>query len=326
VGHSVVTRVYSLYSCRLTVDGWPELLAAIHGRLEPFVVDEVATCDLAVSFAQSQERSIEHAMPALAGRRVYDFPNGHVAYDDAEDVLTIAVGDRIRAICEPAAGHARISVDSPNDADVWVLSHPVLSLVLMELLKRRGFFPVHAAGLALDGRGVLLAGTSGAGKSTLSVALARGGFAFLSDDTVFLEAGASGWRVRSFPDQVDLCADAVSLFPELQTVAEAGRATGWPKWQIRPENFYGASIPIDVAPRVLIFPSVCGTATSVLRPLAPAEALLELAPNVLLTDASTSQQHLNALAGLVAQCACYRLDTGRDLDDAVGVVRGAIAS
>jgi hypothetical protein len=326
VGYSIVTHVYSLYSCRLTVDAWPELLAAIHGRLEPFVVDEATTCDLAVSFAQSRERSIERALPALAGRRVYDFPNGHVAYDDARDVLTIAVGDRIHAVCEPAAGHARITGDSPNSTEVWLLSHPVLSLVLMELLKRRGFFPVHAAGLALGGRGVLLAGTSGAGKSTLSIALARGGFAFLSDDTVFLEADASGWRVRSFPDQVDLCADAVHLFPELQTVAEGGRAAGWPKWQIRPEQVYGAPIPIDVAPRVLIFPSVCGTPTSALTPLSPAEALLELAPNVLLTDAITSQRHLDALAGIVAQCACYRLDTGRDLDDAVSVVRGAIAS
>jgi hypothetical protein len=321
-----MTRVYSLYSCRLTVDGWPALLAAIHGRLEPFVVDEAATCDLAVSFTRSPERSNGHAMPVPAGRRVYDFPNGHVQYDDEQDVLTIAVGDRIRAICEPAAGHARITVDSPTDADLWLLSHPVLSLVLMEVLKRRGFFPVHAAGLALDGRGVLLAGTSGAGKSTLSVALARGGFDFLSDDTVFLEADPSGWRIRSFPDQVDLCADAVGLFPELQTVAEAGRTAGWPKWQIRPERFYGASIPAGVPPRVLIFPSVCGTPTSVLTPLAPAEALHELAPNVLLTDAGTSQRHLDALAGLVAQCACYRLAAGRDLDDAVGVVRGAMAS
>jgi hypothetical protein len=322
-----MTRAYSLYSCRLTVEGWPDLLAAIHGRLEPFVVDDAAGGDLTVSFAPLPEHSNERGMaPARAGRRVYDFPDGHVTYDDFGDVLTIAVGDRIRVVCEPAAGRARVAVDSPNEEDIWLLSHPVLSLVLMELLKRRGLFPIHAAGLALDDRGVLLAGTSGAGKSTLSVALARAGFGFLSDDTVFLTAHASGLRIRSFPDQVDLCADAVSLFPELQPLAAAGGATGWPKWQIRPERVYGATIPRDVAPHVLIFPSVCGSPNSALRPLAPAEALLELAPNVLLTDAGTSQQHLDAIAGLVAQCVCYRLDTGRDLDDAVRVVRGAMAS
>ena len=79
-------------------------------------------------------------------------------------------------------------------------------------------------------------------------------------------------------------------------------------------------------PRTLIFPSVCRTPRSVLRPISAEEALFELAPNVLLTDATAAQQHLDALAGVVAQCSCYRLDTGRDLDDAVNVIRGAMAA
>lgn len=321
-----MTRTYSLYSCRLTVDAWPGLLAAIHGRLEPFEVSAPTSFELTVSFAASQNGDAAEGMPPSDGRRVYDFSGGHVAYDDARDRLTITAGTRIRAVCAAGAGYAHVTVASPLDEDVWLLSHPVLSLVLLEMLKRRGFFPVHAAGVALDGRGVLLAGTSGAGKSTLAVALVRDGLAFLSDDTVFLESGGSGWRVRAFPDQVDLCADAVGMFPELEGVMRRAGAAGWPKWQVRPEHAYGASIPADVAPAVLIFPSVCRTSSSVLRPLAPAEALIGLAPNVLLTDAGTSQQHLDALAGLVAQCACYRLDTGRDLDEAVRIVRGALAS
>jgi hypothetical protein len=255
---------------------------------------------------------------------VYDFPSGHVDYDDDADRLTMTVGDRIRGICEPASGRAQVVVEAPEDRDTWVLSHPVLSLVIMEFLKRRGFFPVHAAGLALGARGLLLAGTSGAGKSTLSVALVRSGFAFLSDDTVFIERSASGWRARSFPDQIDLCADAPSLFPELQTVSHQASHAGWPKFQLRAEHIYGASIPVDVAPSVLMFPSVCGTPATALRPLSPSAALLALAPNVLLTHAATSQRHFDALAGLVAQCGCFRLDTGRDLDEAVGVIRGAM--
>ena len=49
-------------------------------------------------------------------------------------------------------------------------------------------------------------------------------------------------------------------------------------------------------------------------------------PNVLLTDAAAAQHHFDALAGLVSQCTCYRLDTGRDLDDAVAVIRRAMAA
>jgi hypothetical protein len=299
-------------------------MAAIHARLELFAIDGSPTHDLMLTFQPC------NALPAeptrTPARRVYDFPDGDVSYDDTRDRLTIAVGDRVRAVCEPAIGQAEVFVVAPQPSDLYLLSHPVLSLVLMELLKRRGLYPLHAAGLALDGHGVLLAGTSGAGKSTLSVALARGGFSFLSDDTVFLEADNPGWRVRAFPDQIDLCADATDLFPELRQVVVDTLPAGWRKRQIRAEAVYNTPISWDVRPQTLIFPSVRGTPTSALRLLAPDEALFELAPNVLLTDAAGSQQHLNALAGLVAQCTCYRLETGRDLDDAVAAVRGAMAA
>jgi hypothetical protein len=306
------------------VNAWPELLDAVHARLELFAIDDSAAADLALSFEPIETWPTER-MPVPSGRRVYDFEGGDVSYDDDRDLLTITVGERVCALCEPAAGRARVLVKSPEPSDLYLLSHPVLSLVLMELLKRRGLYPLHAAGLALDGHGVLLAGTSGAGKSTLSVALARRGFSFLSDDTVFLEQdAASAWRVRAFPDQIDLCADSVDLFPELGQAAEL--PTGWRKRQIRAETVYGTPIAWDVQPRTLIFPRVSGAERSVLRPLSAEEALCELAPNVLLTAAADAQRHLDALAGIVSQCACYRLETGRDLDNAVAVVRGAVAS
>jgi hypothetical protein len=62
---------------------------------------------------------------------------------------------------------------------------------------------------------------------------------------------------------------------------------------------------------------VSGTHDSVLTPFDKGAALLELAPNVLLTDPESSQAHLNALNRLVQDCACYRLDTGRCLTTAV---------
>jgi hypothetical protein len=71
---------------------------------------------------------------------------------------------------------------------------------------------------------------------------------------------------------------------------------------------------------------VSGADKSVLRPVSAEEALFELAPNVLLTGAADAQRHLDALAGVVSQCRCYRLETGRDLDDAVAVVRSAMTS
>jgi len=75
-------------------------------------------------------------------------------------------------------------------------THPLLTIALVETMKRFGRFPLHAAGLARQGKGVLVPGASGSGKSTTSVALVRAGFDFLSDDTVFLTSSpkASGWQ------------------------------------------------------------------------------------------------------------------------------------
>lgn len=317
-----MTRHYSLYSSVASVDAWPELADAIHARLEPFVIDAQAP-GLTIAFSPADAASEAFGTPA--GRRVYEFPEGDVSYDDENGLLTIAVGDRVRALCEPQRGQARVVVRSPQPSDLYLLSHPVLSLLLMELLKRKQLFPLHAAGLAIDDRGVLLAGTSGAGKSTLSVALARAGFAFLSDDTVYLEADGAGWRVHAFPDQIDLCADAGDLFPELAEAAGPELPPNWRKRQIRAESVYGSPISWTARPRTLIFPKVSGRPTSALRRISSEEALIELAPNVLLTDAGVSQGHLDALAGVASQCTCYRLDTGRDLDDAVAVVRAAAA-
>jgi len=317
-----VTRYYALHSHVTAIEAWPALADAIHARLEPFAVNAgIPTLSIAFTAASAPTGDAE----AGRGRPVYELPDGVVTYDDDRDRLTIAVGERVRAACEAGAGRARVAVCAPEPSDLYLLSHPVLSLLVMELLKRRRLFPLHAAGLALDGRGVLLAGTSGAGKSTLSVALARAGFSFLSDDTVFLEASAPGWQVRAFPDQIDLCADAVDLFPELQHTAHDALPPNWRKRQIRAESIYGAPIAWVARPHTLIFPRVAGRSRSALHRISPEEALIELAPNVLLTEPGASQEHLDALAGIASQCACFRLETGRALDEAVAIVRAAAA-
>ena len=66
---------------------------------------------------------------------------------------------------------------------------------------------------------------------------------------------------------------------------------------------------------------VSGAATSVDIPVSDDEALLELAPNVLLTDPAACQAHLDSLGRLVAASTCFRLETGRDLERIPDLVR-----
>jgi hypothetical protein len=70
-----------------------------------------------------------------------------------------------------------------------------------------------------------------------------------------------------------------------------------------------------------VFPRIAGVPKSVLTPLDPGEALLELVANVLLTEPRSSQAHLDVLAELVEASECYRLETGTDLEGAVRLLR-----
>lgn len=67
----------------------------------------------------------------------------------------------------------------------WAFILPAQVLPLAATLN--GLEVLHAAGLLLAGRGLLLAGEPGAGKSSLAAALVRRGAALLSDDCVALE-------------------------------------------------------------------------------------------------------------------------------------------
>jgi hypothetical protein len=313
---------YSIHTRTAAISGWPALLAAVDRRLAPFSADTVAAPEFSIDFEAVDRLSAPRQ--SARGRCVYEFPRGSLTYVDDEQLLIMDVDRRVRAECWLGAGRAHVAIESPREADLWTLSHPVLTVALMELLKRRSLFPVHAAGLALDGRGLLLAGARGAGKSTLTIALAKRGFSFLTDDMVLLAESPRGWQLRAFPDDVDLCDDTLDLFPELRTLREEELPAGWLKRQIRPDRQFGAPIEWTVPARVIVFPSIRSGDESSLDPLSADEALLELAPNVLLTDAAVAQRHFDALAGVVSQCRCYRLSTGRVLDRAVSVLRDVV--
>jgi hypothetical protein len=87
-------------------------------------------------------------------------------------------------------------------------------LIMLECLY---LTPVHAACVALEGRGVLLCGDGGAGKSSLSYACARNGWTFLSDDSAPLVRKNPGRLVIGSPYQMRFRDSAQELFPELST-------------------------------------------------------------------------------------------------------------
>jgi hypothetical protein len=83
------------------------------------------------------------------------------------------------------------------------------------LLTQRYVVSLHAACVARGGAGMLICGKSGSGKSTLSLASARAGFTYVSDDCTWLKAGSEDRVAIGKPHSVRFRGDAARHFPEL---------------------------------------------------------------------------------------------------------------
>ncbi|HZV73349.1 MAG TPA: hypothetical protein VFF79_06505 [Conexibacter sp.] len=321
-------RAYDVHGIGVAIRSQePAVIEAMELRLRDFHCDAVSRPEVRFEFVVNG-RGGDRALPPLGGasRPVYDTPFGSLDYfPDADALDGELAGVRLR--CDASRGVALLHSAAFAGRDLYLATHPLATIALMELLERRGLFSLHAACLSTgDGRGVLLSGPSGAGKSTLALALARAGMSFLSDDLVFLEPDrdGDGVRVRGFADAVGLTPHAAERFEELRAALEMPPADGFPKRLRRIEDLFGApSVPVCV-PYALVFPEVVRERPSAIAPLDPREALVRLVPDVLLTEPAATRAHLGALAALLGQVRCYALKSGSDLERAAALVRDLV--
>jgi hypothetical protein len=273
---------------------------------------------------QTVEPDARAEPPPEENRPVYDTPYGSLFYSPAADALCgELVGVRLR--CNPTAGRAVIQCARFEGRSLYLATHPLTTICLMELLERRGLFSLHAACLAADpGHGILLAGPSGAGKSTLGLALVRSGLAFLSDDVVFLRRDGDLIHALRFADAIGITHRTAAWFTDADHAVPVPD-DGFPKPLRRIEQLHNGLTLADCVPRAIVFPSVIDEARSWIAPLDPGEALLRLAPDVLLTEPQATQSHLEVFGELLDQVDCFEYGSGPDLEHADALVRSALA-
>jgi len=309
------TRVYAFHGVRICCSCDGAIAAALDARLGRFPSRPDGPYDLRFEYGPYEAAGAASEPTPEGARPIYDADMGEVLYSDASDRVYVSCPGRGRVVCDLRAGRVDVRRERGPGEDVWLMAHPFFTLALLESLKRRGLYSVHAAGVAAGDRILLFPGTSGAGKSTLTLALLREGFGFLSDDMLFLARGRDGLRALAFPESVDVKDDSLRLFPELSDVLGQDPRPGWPKRQVRAEERFGASVVWEGRPAALVFPRVAHAERSVIEPMDQGEALQELVPNILLTEPGSSQAHLDALAELARTCGCYRLETGSDFGE-----------
>ncbi len=164
----------------------------------------------------------------------------------------------------------------------------------MNHARRDGGMFLHAAAIAVEGRGLLIAGEKRAGKTTLLLHLLREtGADYVSNDRLLLPS-ADAATLRAMPTIVTVRVDSLAFFPGLEadvqtraysyrrTLAEAAevpqptRPRSDDSFGLSPAQFcalLGVERRAECAPHALLFPRITGEAgIGRLRDLAPGEA------------------------------------------------------
>jgi hypothetical protein len=183
---------------------------------------------------------------------------------------------------------------------------------------------VHAAAVGDDAGGVLIGGAGGSGKSTLALACAAAGLGYAGDDYVLLAPGPPP-VAHALYSSAKATAETLRRVPAWRGQhAEPGAGDDKTVLQLAPAH--PEVVRRRVRLRGVVLPSVdpAGRGGG-LEPVAPAQALLALAPSSLLQLPGARQEALSAIGALVRTLPCWRLALGDDLDRAVAEVRRAAA-
>lgn len=188
----------------------------------------------------------------------------------------------------------------------------LLLFAFLMLLSRFGLYPLHAGGVWRAGRGFLLVGNSGCGKTSLTGALTRGGWHYLSDDSVLLKDGVSGVQALAFGRPFHCAPTMLCHFPELARHSQPLVAG---KRLVDVASVYPGQFRSRFRPQVILFPEIVRASHSRLIPLDSTATLVRLLGQGagLLHSREATAEQTAVLNHLVQSARGFRLLHGTDV-------------
>ncbi len=172
---------------------------------------------------------------------------------------------------------------------------------------------IHAGLVARGEKGLLLVGKSGSGKTTASIACFLGGFTYLSDDYVALEATAKDNFVGHSLYATCLV-DRVYRFPALASIAHAPNHGFETKHSVYLADHQAGRFATGIRLAAVVLLKVVDRPDTVYRPAKTIEAMLALAPSSVWILPNSARNTLGKLEGLVTTVPAFWLELGRDVN------------
>ncbi len=184
----------------------------------------------------------------------------------------------------------------------------------------RDFFLLHAGAVVIDGGAVLMPAPPDAGKTSLTLALLRGGAAYLSDEFGAIDP-VSG---RAYPVARPMALDerALTWFPGVEDrLVDKGVPVRVSKRYLRPEDI-GATTGAPAPVRALVVPEPDFRGPVRLEPLTVAEALESITP-MGLNLAVYAERGVALLSRLLSDAPSFRI-SGGDPASRAAAIRGTL--
>ena len=295
------------------------VIEALHGWLDSDIVklhdssgkqtENIINIKVLSDFSPEEVPEIPDQDPEATFEDVSFYPGSKNRIITVKDTVINIDDDSNSAFCYLSPQH----MDSS-----WVLAHRVFLLPVLEILRKREAFYLHAGCVFINGAGILICGGSGHGKSTLTYALARDGFSYMSDDAVFLKANGENPSIFSFPEKLKLDSSSCSFFSEFSELPEI---KGKVEISIKDSNI--SDVVIDGEPQFIIFPHISETGECGIQPVDDTEAMLMLIQqSISMVGNNRIEEHLDILKKLSEGTKKYRLTIGGNFEEPVRLIRG----
>jgi len=297
-------------SIRIQADD-PELHARVEEFLAPFVRQDgvdAGKLELFLHMCLDGERGVvpRSGTPTpLQFASVSCFREGTALYFRTKD------GSILEADIDAGRARGTLTRDLASRRHLFA---DLLLAALMEMLKHRGYYGLHAAAVSRNGTGYLFPAGTGQGKTTTALGLLKQGFQYLADDKVLLRREDGDIAALAFTQRFNIDPDIADRYQELGFLPGLEPLPGCVKRPVDVSLVYPNSFVPRCRPRFVIHLQRAFQADSRIVPLSRTESFARLIRQTIFAfDRRAAMQQLELLGQLLERTENYLLYNGNDL-------------